>query len=397
MDVIQGKVLVFTDLHLGLKSASKTRLDICIKVIDKIVSYIQQNDIKTAIFCGDWNHVRSSTENNVLNVSYNLMKKLSSAAKVYCILGNHDLYLKNSTELTSLVIFKDLANVKIVYQPYELSINGNRTLLVPWLSNVSGFQKCTYDMLFGHFDISQKFLISSYASDNSSNVKAEGDIASKINADSILASNDGQQDDKDYEVKDFIDTVKLDGTIFSGHIHAHRELITKKRKFIFVGDPYQQNLGERMNKCGFYVIDDSNHYSFKEIDGIPKHVELKMSEVQQHLGTFDFSIVKGNIVHKTYDIEVDRIEDAKISQKINDWQPYEELLPDYDAASYSDSQNGGNSAQNESIDLIRKSKLDYIKNYITNIDQAVLDEQDIQKDKLFDVLKGYYDKVSEEK
>ena len=82
------------------------------------------------------------------------MKKLSSAAKVYCILGNHDLYLKNSTELTSLVIFKDLANVKIVYQPYGLSINGNRTLLVPWLSNVSGFQKCAYDMLFGHFDIS---------------------------------------------------------------------------------------------------------------------------------------------------------------------------------------------------------------------------------------------------
>ena len=396
MDIIQGKVLVFTDLHLGLKSASKTRLDICIKVIDKIVSYIQQNEIKTVIFCGDWNHVRSSTENNVLNVSYNLMQKLSSAAKVYCILGNHDLYLKNSTELTSLVIFKDLANVKLICQPYEISINGNRTLLVPWLSDVSGFQKYVYDMLFGHFDISQKFLISSYATDNCSNVKAEGDIASKINADSILASNDGQQDNKECDVKDFIDTVKLDGTIFSGHIHAHKELIAKKRKFIFVGDPYQQNLGERLNKCGFYVIDDNNCYSFKEIDGIPKHVELKMSEVQQHLDTFDFSVVKGNIVHKTYDIEVDRIEDAKISQKINDWQPYEELLPDYDVAVYSDSQNE-NSTQNEQIDLIHRSKLDYMKNYITNIDQAVLDEQDIQKDKLFDVLKSYYDKVSEEK
>lgn len=156
-------------------------------------------------------------------------------------------------------------------------------------------------------------MISSYATDNCSNVKAEGDIASKINADSILASNDGQQDNKECDVKDFIDTVKLDGTIFSGHIHAHKELIAKKRKFIFVGDPYQQNLGERLNKCGFYVIDDNNCYSFKEIDGIPKHVELKMSEVQQHLDTFDFSVVKGNIVHKTYDIEVDRIEDAKIS------------------------------------------------------------------------------------
>jgi hypothetical protein len=55
-----------------------------------------------------------------------------------------------------------------------------------------------------------------------------------------------------------------------------------------------------------------------------------MSDVMKDIDSFDFSIVKGNILHKIYDIEVDNITDAKVSQKINDWQPYEELLPDYD-------------------------------------------------------------------
>lgn len=37
----------------------------------------------------------------------------------------------------------------------------------------------------------------------------------------------------------FIEIVKENGTIFAGHIHQHKEMTTKKRKFIFVGSPYQ--------------------------------------------------------------------------------------------------------------------------------------------------------------
>jgi hypothetical protein len=38
---ITGKVLIFTDLHLGLKNASKTRLAICVNVIKNIINYIK--------------------------------------------------------------------------------------------------------------------------------------------------------------------------------------------------------------------------------------------------------------------------------------------------------------------------------------------------------------------
>ena len=47
--------------------------------------------------------------------------------------------------------------------------------------------------------------------------------------------------------------------------------------------------------------------------------------------------------------------------------------------------------------LINKSKLEYVKNYIDNIDKAVLDEQQIKADKLYSLLEEYYNATVEEK
>lgn len=46
--------------------------------------------------------------------------------------------------------------------------------------------------------------------------------------------------------------------------------------------------------------------------------------------------------------------------------------------------------------MIKKSKLEYIKNYIDNIDKAVLDEQGIDSSHLYKMLEEYYEKVTEQ-
>ncbi len=58
--------------------------------------------------------------------------------------------------------------------------------------------------------------------------------------------------------------------------------------------------------------------------------------------------------------------------------------------------NNGVNLQNETIALIKKSKLEYIKNYIDNIDKAVLDEQEIDSTHLYKMLEEYYEKVTEQ-
>ena len=159
MDSINGKAIVFTDLHLGLKGASKKRLAICINVIKGIIKYAKDNGIKNCIFCGDWHHTRVSTENNVLNVSYKLMSALAKHMKVYAILGNHDIYMKNSSDINSMVIFNDLDNVDVVNAVREVDINGKSGLFIPWQGDISSLGKEKYDFMFGHFEISYRYLV----------------------------------------------------------------------------------------------------------------------------------------------------------------------------------------------------------------------------------------------
>ena len=383
METISGKVLVFTDLHIGLKGAQKNRLAICARVVKKIIDYTVANGIGTILFLGDWNHTRVSTENNALNVSYRLMQALAKVAKVYAILGNHDIYMKNSLDINSLVIFKDLANVVLVDKVMEASINGNKSLLIPWLGDLTAYDKESQDMLFGHFDISSKFLIKSYVADNAAKGVSE-ELGKELSADKDLGSVGDL-------VGDFVDVAKKTGKIFSGHIHGHKEFLSKGRWFSFVGSPYQQNLGELGCKCGFYVIDEANNAKFVELEGIPKHVEVRVSQMLKD--DFDFSCIKGNIVHKIYDVDIEAADDAKLSQKINDQQPYEELMPDYEVAL---KDTPTTEITDESIALIKKSKMEYVKRYVENIDKKTLEAEGLEADKLIAVLEEHYDMVTGE-
>lgn len=40
-------------------------------------------------------------------------------------------------------------------------------------------------------------------------------------------------------VGDFVEYVKRGGTVFSGHIHSPKSFMSRSRRFILIGDPYQ--------------------------------------------------------------------------------------------------------------------------------------------------------------
>lgn len=391
MDKITGKTLVFTDFHIGLAGNRESRLKICINVVKKIIERIKADNISTIVFGGDWHHSRTTLDSNALNISYKLVSALAKYARCILICGNHDIYLKNSTDINSINIFKDIHNVEIVAKPDEVEMNGLNCLLVPWLSDLSAYEKEAYDFIFGHFDISSKYLISSYIEDHSRKLAASKSLASMIENDDILAASDKTSKAND-EIGDFVEYAKRSGTVFAGHIHKHKEFISKGRNFIFVGSPYQQTLGDVDNECGYYVIDEKGNYAFTEITGIPRHVKLLMSDViDKSVDGYDFSCVTGNIIQKVYDIDISAADEAKITQRITDMKPYEELLPDYQVKLAF----GENSTAEEktSIELLKKSKLDYVRNYVDNIDQKALDSDSLDREKLFSILEAYYNKA----
>lgn len=405
MDII-GKTLVFTDCHLGLHGSSISRLNIVISVFKEIIKAIKTEKISNVIFCGDAFHDRRSIDVNVLNVGHKLFSALAKYCKVYLIVGNHDCHFKSQTSVNSVNIFNGIDNMTVITEATECNLNGSKCLLVPWLADLSKYSPNSFDLMFGHFDISGKYLIASYIEDHSKDVSNEA-LISKISEDEMLAGkltsadtignnvtafiDNGQKSDD--LIGDFIELVREGGFIYAGHIHGHKEFVAKHRNFIFIGSPYQQNFGEMNSIDGFYILDEKNQKEFRHISTVPVFKKIYISQIVKNgIENFDFSIVKGNIIRKVFDVDVDKLTESKINQKIIDFNPYEELLPEYEIQI---GQDDGSDINNETLDLIKKSKLDYIRKYIDEIDDKSLEDTKIDKNILFDTLKSYYEKAEE--
>ena len=397
MEILDGKTIVFSDQHFGVKGNSPLRQKIGVQAIKEILGYAKKSKAKNIIFCGDWFHSRATLDVSTLDIAYKCVQALAKQCKLWMILGNHDLYLKNSTEVSSVNIFKNDSNVVVVDKPLEVMLNSKRALLVPWLANLDGFKKDSYDFMLGHFEISSKFLVQSYIEEHSGKLEASEAVSSMLDEDDFLGDPGAAsaQPSKSSELLgSFIELVRpKTGVILAGHIHQHKEMLAKNgRKFIFIGTPYEQNLGELGNACGFYEISEEGKLKFNKLDKLPKHIQLKTSEIKKiGLDKFDFGEVSGNIVQKIYDEELTQAEEAKLLQKINDFKPYEELLPEYKVAI----QYALKSKDDQtSVELLQKSKLEYIRNYIDNIDDKVLEASNVARDELFGILEAYYKRVA---
>ena len=115
-----GKSLIFTDLHVGISNDKPSRQKIAQKVIDELIGRIDTEGIKQVFFLGDLFHQRTAIEVTSLNVANDLIRSLSSHCELFLLQGNHDLYEKYNSVITSLNIF-DLDNVNVISTPSELT------------------------------------------------------------------------------------------------------------------------------------------------------------------------------------------------------------------------------------------------------------------------------------
>ena len=80
----------------------------------------------------------------------------------------------------------------------------------------------------------------------------------------------------------------------------------------------------------------------------------------------------------------------KINQKIASFKPYEELLPDYQVALDFTKDVDESSSQANLVKMLKKSKLDYIKSYLDQLDDKAIESDGIDRDKIFSIMKKYY-------
>ena len=382
---LTGKALIFTDLHVGISNDKPSRQKIAENVVDEIIGRIETEGIRQVFFLGDLFHQRTSIEVTSLNVANDIVRKLASECRLFLLQGNHDLYEKYNSVITSLNIF-DLNNVNVVSVPTEVKLNGQNVLLVPWLCGTTLQDHITrnglsdkYDMMMGHFDISYS-----------------GDIRAKGQAYAEAYKAGGGKNFSEVEngniISEILHHTKDFSTIYMGHIHDHETVAFENRTWNIVGSPqYQvhdmQRLPDEKKQHGYFILDENNDETFHQTTSIPRFVTLYASDVVN--GKVDESKLKGAIVRRCYDIILTDEQKGKMDEIVADAKVYEEDSSVF-VLGVSDEKEGSDDGVENDIDSgIVVDKFDYIKSQIEKIHHEAIDNE-----KLLEMMKEYYERAS---
>ncbi len=141
-----------TDIHFGLKGDSEIHNSDCIEFLEWFCQQTRLHECDTVIFLGDWLHNRTRTENRTMYYSQIGIEILDSLnLPVFWLLGNHDIYLKNSRDVHPLKHIHNCKNIQLIEKITQI----DDVVFSPWLVCDEHLnlieRKCKY--IFGHFEL----------------------------------------------------------------------------------------------------------------------------------------------------------------------------------------------------------------------------------------------------
>lgn len=148
--------MCFTDLHFGEKQNSVEHNQDCIEYLQWMISIAKERNITEAVFLGDWHHSRRSINVETLHYSVQGLNLINDAfSKIWFLEGNHDLFYRESREISSVSLASTLPNIEVISETKVLSFDQGSVALVPWLvkDEWKELKNTKYDYVFGHFEL----------------------------------------------------------------------------------------------------------------------------------------------------------------------------------------------------------------------------------------------------
>jgi len=203
------KLALCTDIHFGAKGNDEVHLKDCSEFIDYFINQTKINNCDAIVFLGDWWENRHAL--NVMTINYalqNISKLNNLNIPIYMIVGNHDLFFRNSRNMHSLELFRNFSNITIVDEPLSI----DNLLLVPYLFKEEYASLAPiineHKYVFGHFEFRNFYLTGS-----SNTVSEHGFIHKLLNKPKY---------------------------IFSGHYHKRQAA----DNIVYIGNPFGTNFGD---------------------------------------------------------------------------------------------------------------------------------------------------------
>ena len=239
------RAAVFTDIHLGLKSNSKTHNTDCDEFVDWYIEQAKENNCETGIFCGDWHHNRSSVNISTLDYTVRCLEKLGkSFDNFYMFVGNHDLYYKDRRDISSTNFARHIPGVTVLDEFTEIE----DVALVPWLvdNEWQKIERSQTKYMFGHFEL-PTFLMNAHVQ-----MPEHGDLRATH-----------------FQNQKYV---------FSGHFHK-RQI---KGNIHYIGNAFPHNYADAWDdERGMVIVDRENDLEPQYInwDACPKYRTVTLSQL----------------------------------------------------------------------------------------------------------------------
>jgi len=229
------KIALINDTHFGARGDSQLFFDHFMKFFDEVFfPYIKENNIDTVIHAGDLMDRRKFVNFNILNqVRTKFIDRLKKEnVEVHCILGNHDVYYRNTNKINSM---KELfGDDLIIYEsPTVINFDGLDIALLPWVNKenydefIQFIETAAAPILIGHLELK--------GYDVMRGVKYEEGM------DANLFSR--------YE------------QVYTGHFHCRQE----RENIYYMGTQYQITFSDLNETKGFHILDtDTRKITFIE-------------------------------------------------------------------------------------------------------------------------------------
>lgn len=326
MKILKPKVAVVSDIHAGVHQNSTQWHDILISWSEWFKQECIKHDIADIIIPGDILHERNEVNVATLSVVSRMFESLKQF-NIIIVVGNHDSYYKERSDVHSLEMLKNWDNITVVDSIYSDKFFGKTISFCPWASDPSNLPKS--DIIFGHFEI-QGF-----------NMTKERVCESGLSPINILD--------------------KADLTI-SGHFHGKDERTFNNKTILYTGCAFELYWGDYSSDKGYYIIDvTDNSYKFYENTISPKHKKIYVSDIKKNGLTNDIKqIIPNNWIKIIVDIKVNPDALIAITEKLKILNPLD-IKIDYITDSVDISP--GDDLNITGVDTVKS-----IHEYIENID-----------------------------
>jgi len=273
MIIKDERVALVTDLHIGKHQNSSKWHKIALDFAKEFRDKLKEDKIRDVIICGDVNDDRneiSVQSMHIVNEVFQIWKDFN----INIIVGNHDAYYKNRSDVNSLSLFSGWDNINIIDEITEYKIFGKKLVFCPWGADVDLVTNCDY--LFGHFEI------------NGFNLSKMRVCVKGVDSTNIL---------------------KKAPLTISGHFHLREDRKYKNGRILYLGSPYELDWGDCGTRTrGFYYFDiPTGEYEFIENKTSPRHKKIRLLEITS-AGKVTDDIKKefdGNFVSFIIDQDVD--------------------------------------------------------------------------------------------